>query len=358
MAINEKYMFRCLQLAKRGLGQTKLNPLVGAVIVHDDKIIGEGFHRKYGGNHAEVNAVDSVKDRSLLSKSTMYVSLEPCSHQGKTPPCTQLIINNKIPKVVVAVLDPNPVVSGRGVDFLRENGVDVSVGMLENEARELNKVFFVNQIYKRPYITLKWAESSDGFIDIVREDNSTPPAKLSNSITQCLSHKLRTENSGIMIGTNTALLDNPQLTARKWFGDNPVRVVIDKENKIPHTFSIFNDQAKTIVFTQNALDPKINLFNNANVIEKQIDFSGDTNRQILDCLYEEGVNSVIIEGGTQLLTSFVDKNMWDEAFVEISDKKLVNGVKSPAIDGEKMAVKTYCGSIRIHLKNKITRNFL
>lgn len=356
MAINEKYMARCLQLAKRGIGQTKLNPIVGAVIVHDGKIIGEGFHRRFGGKHAEVNAVDSVKDRSLLSKSTMYVSLEPCSHHGKTPPCTQLIIDNKIPKVIVAVLDPNPVVSGRGVEILRENGVDVSVGLLEYEARELNRVFFVNQLYKRPYITLKWAESSDGFIDIFRDDSSTPPTKLSNQITQLLSHKLRTENSGIMIGTNTALKDNPQLTVRKWFGDNPVRVVIDRENKIPHNFSIFDNQAKTFVFTRNA--PEKNIYPHNNVVVKQIDFSGDTNRQILNCLYEEGVNSLIIEGGTKLLTSFIEKNMWDEAFVEISDKKLVKGVIAPVINGEKLSTKLYSNSVRNHLKNKITRNFL
>lgn len=356
MTINEKYMARCLQLAKRGLGQTKLNPLVGAVIVHEGRIIGEGFHKKFGGKHAEVNAVDSVKDKSLLSKSTIYVSLEPCSHYGKTPPCTQLIVNHKIPKVVVAVLDPNPVVSGRGVNFLRDNGVDVSIGMLEDEARELNRVFFVNQIYKRPYVTLKWAESSDGFIDIIREDNRISPTKLSNSITQCLSHKLRTENSGIMVGTNTALKDNPQLTARKWFGDNPVRVVIDRENKIPHSFSIFNDQSKTIVFTKNVSE--INAYPHDNVIVKQIDFSGNTNNQILSCLYEEYINSLIIEGGAQLLTSFIEKKMWDEAFVEISDKKLITGIKSPAIEGEKQEVKSYSDSIRIHLKNKITRNFL
>ncbi len=356
MTINENFMSRCLQLAKKGMGHTRTNPLVGAVIVCDGKIIGEGYHKKIGGNHAEVNAVESVKNRKLLSKSTMYVSLEPCSHFGKTPPCAQLIVNHCIPKVVVATSDPNPKVSGNGINFLRANGVDVSVGVLENEARELNRIFFVNQLYKRPYILLKWAQSSDGFIDIVRNDYHEKPAKLSNWMTQCLSHKLRTEYAGILVGTTTALKDNPQLTARKWFGNNPVRIVIDREDKIGSQFSVFDQQAKTVVFTSNDLHK--NFTTNGNIIVVNIDFSKDTNKQILNYLYTNDINSVIVEGGAKVLASFIEKNIWDEAYIEIADKKLVDGIQSPEIQGKTIDIKQHGKSTRIHLKNKITRNFL
>lgn len=349
-------MHRCLQLAKNGRGFTKPNPMVGAVIVYDDKIIGEGYHRQYGEAHAEVNAIRAVKDTSLLEKSTMYVSLEPCAHYGKTPPCAELIVSSKIPKVVIATSDPNPKVAGKGVAILEKNGISVSVGVLENEARELNKIFFVNQLHKRPFIMLKWAQSADGFMDHHRTSiDHKPPAQISNIITQSIVHKFRTQLQGIMVGTNTALLDNPQLTSRRWFGHHPVRIVIDRENKIPARSAIFNNAASTIIFTAKTPEDKTGK-ENAKFIET--DFTKDTNLQILNHLYNEKIYSVLVEGGAALLSSFIERNLWDEAFVEISATELSSGVKAPDIQGRKISAKKYLDSVQFHLKSEITRNFL
>ncbi|HBX45929.1 bifunctional diaminohydroxyphosphoribosylaminopyrimidine deaminase/5-amino-6-(5-phosphoribosylamino)uracil reductase RibD [Limibacterium fermenti] len=356
MGIDEKYMFRCLQLAKKGEGYTRPNPMVGAVIVHNGKIIGEGYHRKYGEPHAEVNAVRSVKDPSLLPQSTLYVSLEPCSHYGKTPPCSAMIISHKIPRVVIAVTDPNPKVAGNGIRMLRENGVDVTVGILEKEARELNRSFFVNQLYCRPYIILKWAQSKDGYLDRHRTSHeSAPPAMLSNTLTSILVHRTRTQVQGIMVGTRTALLDNPQLTARKWYGSNPVRIIIDRENKIPADFRIFRPDAPTLVFTEKAppLSP-----DNKFVKYIELDFSKDILIPLLKAIYKENIYSVLVEGGGHLLSSFIEKQLWDEAFIEITDTALQDGIKSPEIQGQDIDIQKYSGSVQIHLKSKITRNFL
>lgn len=353
MEINPLFMERCLQLARKGEGFTKPNPLVGAVVVHNGKIIGEGFHRQYGEAHAEVNAIASVKDQALLRESTLYVSLEPCAHQGKTPPCTELIITKGIPRVVVAAGDPNPKVSGRGITLMRESGIEVAVGVLEEEAQELNRFFFVNQLYNRPYIILKWAQSSDGFMDCLRvAADGKRPVILSNSVTHTIVHKFRTEVQGIMVGTNTALLDNPQLTARRWFGDDPVRVVIDRENKIPADASLFDGEVATIVFTASASQS-----GNEHVKHVEIDFSKDICMQISDRLYEEGIYSLLVEGGAQLLASFIREKMWDEAYVEIAEKALRSGVKAPLLEGDVRAVRNYPGSVQFHLKSKITRNF-
>lgn len=349
-------MHRCLQLAANGATFTKPNPMVGAVVVHNDKIIGEGFHRKYGEPHAEVNAVNSVKDTSLLHESMMYVSLEPCAHYGKTPPCAELIVSSKIPRVVIATTDPNPKVAGKGIEILEKNGVKVEVGLLQDEARELNKVFFVNQMYQRPFVLLKWAQSADGFMDYNRDlQDNKPPAQISNPITQSMVHKLRTQYQGIMVGTNTALLDNPQLTARKWFGLNPTRIVIDRENKIPARSAIFNDAAPTIVFTASVPENKAG---KENVKFIEIDFAEDTNARILKQLYNEKIYSVIIEGGAKLLSSFIEKNLWDEALLEISEKKLMSGIKAPDIKGLEISAKKYLDSVQFHLKSETTRNFL
>ncbi len=354
MTIDEKFMHRCLQLALKGEGFAKPNPMVGAVIVHDGKIIGEGYHRRFGEAHAEVNAVRSVKNPALLSSSTLYVSLEPCSHHGKTPPCAQLVIEKKIPKVVVAVLDPNPKVSGKGIEMMRHAGVDVTVGMLEKEAEELNRAFFVNQLYNRPYVILKWAQSADGFIDYSRTvAEGKFPAQISNELTHTIVHKFRTRVQGIMVGTNTALLDNPKLTARKWFGNNPTRILIDKDGKIPQNSAIFSDDTDVIVFTQLEYPVR-----KPNVKAIQIDFSKDTNTQILKHLYTEKIYSVLVEGGAHLLSTFIEKNLWDEAYVEISDKKFVTGVKAPEIAKNNAIIKKYLDSVQHHLKNKITQNFL
>lgn len=356
MGNKEAYMFRCLQLAKNGEGFTKPNPMVGAVIVYDDKIIGEGFHRQYGEAHAEVNAIRSVKDRSLLPKSTMYVSLEPCAHYGKTPPCALQIVESGIREVVIATKDPNPKVSGKGIEILQKSGVLVSVGLLEDEARELNSIFFTHQICQRPFVLLKWAQSADGFMDNYREvgDNKLP-ARLSNAITQSVVHKYRTRVQAIMVATNTALLDNPQLTARKWFGNNPIRVVIDRKNIIPSENVIFDNSAPTMIFTETVPKEKERK-NHAEFV--QIDFSKDTNRQILNHLYSRGIYSVLVEGGAKLLSSFIEKNLWDEALVEVANKNLSSGIKAPALQADEMSAKKYVDSVQFHLKSKITRKFL
>ena len=354
MTLDEKFMYRCLQLAKKGEGFAKPNPMVGAVIVHNGQIIGEGYHRQFGEAHAEVNAVNSVKDPSLLSSSTMYVSLEPCAHHGKTPPCAELVIEKKIPKVVIAVSDPNPKVSGKGLEMMRNAGVDVTAGILQQEAEELNRAFFVNQLYNRPYVILKWAQSADGFIDHKRSSaEEKTPAQISNELTHSIVHKFRTQVQGIMVGTNTALLDNPKLNVRKWFGNNPARIVIDRDAKIPSNAAIFNDDANVIVFTQSDYPIKKN-----NVKPIVINFNEDTNIQILKHLYAERIFSVIVEGGARLLSTFIEKNIWDEAYVEISEKKLISGVEAPKISMDNAIIKKYLDSAQHHLKNKITQNFL
>ena len=347
-------MRRCLQLAAKGEGHTTPNPMVGAVIVYNDTIIGEGYHKKHKEAHAEVNAIRSVKDCSLLSKSTLYVSLEPCSHYGITSPCAEFIISCNIPRVVVAVQDPNPVVAGRGIRMMREAGIDVSVGILEQEARELNRSFFVNQEQHRPYIILKWAQSKDGFMDRARQTSEIPPEKLSNSITHCLVHRMRTITKGIMIGTNTALLDNPQLTSRKWDGENPTRIVFDKELKIPHSNALFNNEADTIVLTEKTEGfPLVQ----ENVKYISTKFDPDANQQIMSELYKNGIYSLLVEGGAGLLSSLIQEHLWDEAWIEIADKELGSGVKSPVIEGEMCQVKKYFDANQIHLKNKTTQKF-
>lgn len=356
MELNPVFMQRCLQLARKGEGYTRPNPMVGAVVVYRDRIIGEGYHRQFAGAHAEVNAIMAVKEKSLLANSTLYVSLEPCSHHGKTPPCTELIIESKIPHVVVAVKDPNPAVSGRGIAMLREQGIGVTQGVLETEARELNRMFFVNQQYHRPYVILKWAQSKDGYMDHTRTSlQDKMPALISNRLTHTIVHNIRTQVQGILVGTNTALLDNPQLTVRKWHGQNPVRIVIDRENKIPISAALFDGKVLTIVF--NAAPRTENLLHER-VKQIGIDFRGDTNQQILQSLYLEGIYSLMVEGGARLLSSFIEKNMWDEAYVEKSATMLHSGTKAPEIQGKEISIKNYLGARQFHLKSPITRNFL
>ncbi len=350
------YMRRCFQLAVKSEGFTKSNPMVGSIIVHNNKIIGEGYHRQFGENHAEVNAINSVKDKTLLPKSTLYVSLEPCAHHGKTPPCAQLIISMKIPRVVLAVRDTNPKVSGKGVEMLKNNGVEVIEGVLEDEARELNRSFFINQLYSRPYIILKWAQSRDGFIDIYREpSDKKKPTIISNCLTHTIVHKFRTKVQGILVGTNTALLDNPQLTSRKWYGDNPTRIVLDRQNKLPYNLALFDGTVPTIIFTEKT--PKVEV-SNSNLKFIEIDFSRDVIKQIVSNLYKEKIFSVLVEGGSRLLNSFIQYNMWDDAFIEVSDLELKSGVEAPKIVGEIINVKKYLNSSQVHLKSKITRNIL
>ena len=311
LRIDEKYMKRCLQLAGYGKGFVAPNPVVGSVIVHGDKIIGEGFHRRYGEAHAEVNAINSVADKSLLSDSTLYVNLEPCSHYGKTPPCAELIIKKQIPRVVIGLQDPYLEVSGRGIQMLRDAGVEVVTDVLPDECNLLNKRFltFVNK--ERPYIILKWAESNDGYMDKIRiPGDGNQAVRFSDFFTQVSVHKMRTEESAVMVGANTVLLDRPMLNARFWSGANPLRITIDKDSKIRKS-GIFSDGSiPTLIFTQSILS------------------------QIMDELYRRKVQSLIVEGGAKLLESFIMANLWDEARIETAGFSLGSGIKSPVLSGK------------------------
>ena len=323
--IDKQYMQRCIELAMNGLGNVSPNPMVGAVIVCDNKIIGEGYHRKCGEAHAEVNAINSVKDPSLLSRSTIYVSLEPCSHYGKTPPCADLIIEKKIPRIVIGCQDPFSKVAGQGIKKLQVANREVIVGVLEEECRWLIRTFITAHTLQRPYITLKWAESSDGFMDISRTGGSA--AKLSTELTSMLVHKRRADIDGIMVGTRTALLDNPSLTVRNWEGNNPKRIVVDRELKIKADNPLLNDEAETVIFTSLSKQIDETLKNEYITI----DFRDNPLQQILHTLYKKGIHSLMVEGGSTMLQSFIREDLWDEAFVEKADIKLKEGVEAPII---------------------------
>lgn len=322
---HEKYIRRCIALAKNGLGTTYPNPLVGSVIVYEDKIIGEGWHKKSGEPHAEVNAVNSVKDKSLLKKATIYVSLEPCSHFGKTPPCSDLIIKNKIPKVVIGTVDPNVKVAGNGIKKLMEAGIQVIVGILEDECNELNKRFFTFHKKKRPYIILKWAESQDGFI-APKEKLEKKPVWITNQYSRQLVHKWRTQEQAILVGTQTAIEDNPKLNARDWSGENPIRIVLDQNNRIPEDNHVFDNQVKTIVFSKSK-----RTIEKENCIFESIDFEQNIAFQIIQSLYHYQIQSVIIEGGRQTLQTFIDANLWDEARIFVGSVKFREGTEAPII---------------------------
>lgn len=325
MNTNEKYIRRCIELAKNGLGTTYPNPMVGSVIVCEGKIIGEGWHKKSGEPHAEVNAVNSVKDKSLLKKSTIYVSLEPCSHFGKTPPCCDLIIENQIPNVVIGTVDPNIKVAGNGIKKLMEAGINVTVGLLENECYELNKRFFTFHEKKRPYIILKWAESQDGFIAPLTKLEQKP-VWITNEFSRQLVHKWRSEEQAILVGTQTVIDDNPKLDVRDWTGKNPKRIVLDQNNRIPENSQIFDNQSETIIFSKSTTsNPK----ENSNF--EGIDFSQNMASQIIDVLYQHQIQSVIIEGGRQTLQTFIDEKLWDEARIFIGTNSFENGIKAPII---------------------------
>ena len=328
MNIHEKYIKRCIELAKNGLGATYPNPLVGSVIVHRDSIIGEGWHQKAGGPHAEVNAVNSVKDESLLKKSTIYVSLEPCSHFGKTPPCSDLIIAKGIKKVVIGTVDPFAEVAGRGIKKLMEAGCEVQVGVLEQECQDLNKRFFTFHQKKRPYIILKWAQTADGFI-APKIQEKREPVWITNQYSKQLVHKWRSEEQAILVGTNTAIADNPKLNTRLWKGENPVRVVIDKDLKIPQESALFDGTIKTIVLTENEKKS-----DNNNLAFEKLDFQQDLPNQICEVLYRHNLQSVIIEGGAKTLQTFIDTDLWDEARVFTGISEFHKGIKAPEFSGK------------------------
>ena len=337
MKIQEKYIKRCIELAKNGLGTTYPNPMVGSVIVYDGKIIGEGWHKKAGEPHAEVNAINSVKDKSLLQKATIYVSLEPCSHFGKTPPCCNLIIENKIPNVVIGTVDSNVKVAGNGIKKLIEAGIQVNVGVLEKECNDLNKRFFTFHEKKRPYIILKWAQSQDGFI-APSEKLEKKPVWITNPYSRQMVHKWRSEEQAILVGTQTVIDDNPKLDTRDWAGDNPIRLALDQNNRIPENSQILNNQVKTILFSKSKT-----AVIKENTTFECIDFQKNVAKQIVESLYEHQIQSVIIEGGSQTLQTFIDAKLWDEARVFIGNIHFTNGKKAPQLVS-KEAEKRYIGA--------------
>jgi diaminohydroxyphosphoribosylaminopyrimidine deaminase/5-amino-6-(5-phosphoribosylamino)uracil reductase len=324
--IHQIYINRCLQLAKNGLGTSYPNPLVGSVIVYENNIIGEGWHKKSGEPHAEVNAINSVIDKSLLAKSTIYVSLEPCSHFGKTPPCCDFISNYKIPNVVIGTIDPNNKVAGTGIKKLLENGAKVTVGILEKECAELNKRFFTFHNKKRPYIILKWAESLDGFIAPLAKEKKEP-VWISNIFSRQLVHKWRSEEQAILVGTNTILDDNPKLDVRDWKGENPIRIVLDKTGKINNNYNIKDEKTKTIIVTEQE-----NLISSENCIYENAIFDIQLTKSICHILHKYGVHSLLIEGGKQTIQSFIDDNLWDEARVFVGNINLKSGITAPVLN--------------------------
>lgn len=322
----EKYMLRCIQLAQNGRCNAAPNPTVGAVIVCDGKIIGEGYHVRCGEAHAEVNAIHSVKDPSLLKRSTIYVSLEPCSHYGKTPPCADLIIEKQIPRIVIGCQDPFAKVAGRGIQKLKDAGREVIVGVLEAECRQLIRRFITFHTLHRPYITLKWAESSDKYIDLLRTDGK--PVVLSSPLTSMLVHKKRAEHSAILVGTRTAELDNPTLNVRHWYGRSPVRIVLDRRLALSPGLHLFDGSVPTLVFTEIPHDPLPNV-----EYLTVSDYRRNLLPAIMETLYARGLQSLLVEGGSETLRSFIDAGLWDEIFVEETPHLLCSGVKAPETDG-------------------------
>jgi len=328
--VQEKYLFRALDLAKNGLGLTYPNPMVGCVIVYKDKIIGEGFHIKAGEAHAEVNAINSVTHKELLPESVVYVSLEPCSHFGKTPPCSDLLIAHRVGKVVIATADPFAAVSGNGIKKLREAGIPVEFGFFKEKAFELNKRFFTYHLAKRPYITLKFAQSQDGYID-KRDSKIGEPLWISNNYSQQLSHKLRAQESAILVGKNTINSDDPSLTTRTWGGSNPMRIVADRNLELDSSKKIFNDQAQTLVFYQEAVPSEFIL--DDHVSYARIEGSDNLTHQIIEELFQRGIQSLIVEGGAEVLKSFIQEGLYDEIWRFTGDVEFNSGIKAPEIKG-------------------------
>lgn len=323
MKIHEKYIQRCIQLAQNGLGTTYPNPLVGCVIVHNDAIIGEGWHRKAGEPHAEVRAVHSVKNKDLLKEATIYVSLEPCSHFGKTPPCSDLILEMGIPTIVIGTIDPFAAVAGRGIQKLRDAGRNVIVGVLEHECRVLNKRFFTFHNQKRPYIILKWAQTADGFIAPLTKEKKAP-VWISNPYARQLAHKWRSEEQAILVGTTTVLDDNPKLDTRDWFGNNPIRLVVDRSGKIGKNYHIKNGETPTIVFTEIE-----NKESDNQVTYLICNFEYSLPEQIAKLIAQKNVQSILVEGGSKMLQQFIDADLWDEARVFECQAQWGSGIKAP-----------------------------
>lgn len=335
--MDELYMQRCIELAASGLGSTTPNPMVGSVIVYQGKVIGEGYHQQYGQAHAEVNAINSVANKELLKESSLYVNLEPCSHFGKTPPCCELIARMQIPRVVIGTADPNPLVLGKGIDFLQKAGCQVTIDILKQQCMELNKRFFTFHKYNRPYIILKWAETADGFVDKLRKPEEKPDW-ITNDQSRILVHKWRTEEQAIMIGTNTASMDNPRLNVREWSGKNPIRIVLDNNLRLHRDLHIFDGTIPTIVYTSKTDYPTLE-----NVQFVMVDFRDDLLTSIMNHLYCSKILSIIVEGGTQLINSLIRQNYWDEARVFIGSDYFFKGISAPKLNRTPVFTKSIEG---------------
>ncbi len=321
--LDKKYMLRCLELAAKGLGYVKSNPLVGCLIVKNGEIISEGYHHAFGMPHAERIAIDKLDDKTQIKGSTIYVNLEPCSHYGKTPPCAPYVAKMSPRRVVISDIDPNPLVNNQGIKILQDAGIQVDVGICSLENRRLNKRFFTFIEKRRPYIILKWAQTLDGFI---AEKNQNCIKWISNAATRQIVHKWRAEEMAILVGAGTVRCDDPQLTTRHWYGDNPIRMVVTDSGKLPLNAKIFDDQAKTILFYKNILYTNIN-GDKIDIVKIETDF--------IDTLYayciENNITSILVEGGSQLLNTFINREQWDEARVIVGNKVFGQGVRAPII---------------------------
>jgi len=320
MDIHEIYMRRCLTLAKNGLGYTYPNPLVGCVIVHQGMIIGEGWHRHFGGPHAEVNAINNVADPEKIKDSEVYVTLEPCSHKGKTPPCADLLVNHGVKAVYISNLDINPLVTGKGIQKLKDAHINVSLGICEEQGNDVNKRFFTYHSQKRPYIILKWAQTIDRFIARKNFDSKW----ISNDYSRQLVHKWRAEEDAVMVGANTGFYDNPKLDVRDWDGDfkHPVRLVVDPDLRVPSSHSLYDGSYDTIIYNLAKSTSQRNL----ELVKLNKDYFAE---EIMADLYGREIQSVIVEGGSYLINSLIAKNLWDEARVFVSDKTFGAGIKAP-----------------------------
>lgn len=344
----EKYMQRCLDLAAMAEGKTYPNPMVGSVIVHNGQIIGEGYHCKAGEPHAEVNAIRSVKDAALLKDSTLYVNLEPCAHFGKTPPCSKLIIEKQIPRVVIGCIDSFSEVAGKGIEMMRAAGVDVTVGVLEKESLELNRRFFTYHTQQRPYIILKWAQTLDGFIDIDRtSDNYGQPTWITNEWARRAVHKQRSTEQAILVGTHTAKKDNPSLTLRDWTGHQPLRIVIDRQCQLNANYHLLDGQTPTLVLNE------VKDLVQAGVEYIKMDFSNGLQEEISKLLYQRHLQSLIIEGGHTTIQHFVDKGFWDEAHIYVGEKWFHQGVEAPRLSGRLIAKEDFANSKLFIYRNNL-----
>ena len=330
MKTHEHFIEKCITLARKGILNVSPNPMVGCVIVYNDEIIGEGYHKEYGKSHAEVNAIKSVKDKSLLSKSTLYVNLEPCCHHGKTPPCTDLIIKHNFSKVVIGCIDPFSEVSGKGIKKLKDNSIEVVHGVLEEKCKDLNRRFFYFHKYKRPYIILKWAKSKDNYIAPINQEK---PFWMTSKESKTLVHNWRAEEDAILVGRKTVTADNPSLTVRMCEGKNPIRLVIDKSLSLDNNYNIFDDHAETLVFNNIKSDTV------SNTIYVKIDFN-NLIEEILNELYKRNILSLIVEGGAITINSFIENNLYDEIRLFTTEKVLENGILSPQIPNIKMTKTT------------------